>query len=729
MGYYIGVDGGGTFTDCAAMDEEGRLYYAKAATTKEDFAAGMFDALSALAVECRTSVPELIASTERFSLGTTVGTNLLVERRGARTGLLATAGHGDSILIMRGTGRTAGLELDLSFHPQATDKPAPLVPRALIKEIDERIDYKGQELVPLDEAAVEAAVRSLVEEEGVTAIAVAFLFSFKNPAHELRTMEIIRRVAPGVYASCSHQVAPRMGEYERTVATVINSYVAPASAAYFQRAAERLHETGLKHPLLIMQVSGGVLPAAKAVEIPLTSLGSGPVGGLIGSLALARQLGHKNIIATDMGGTSFEVGLIIGGEPLVGDERIMDRYRYKLPQLETTSIACGGGSLARVDPFSRSIRVGPESSGAVPGPVCYRRGGTEPTVTDADVVLGLLSAEHFLGGRMPLDREAAVAAIAALGEQVGLGPDEAAAGIVRINNARAAELIRQQTVVRGYDPRDFVVYAYGGAGPLHAFAFAQELGVKGVVIPLGNGASTLSAYGCSTSDLVLNVEKEQLFFAPFPVDEVNSLVAALERQAVESMRDMGKHSEEVEIERFGLMRYSGQWLHSLLVRIPPGELTPVALEQVVHDFRSMYDGLYGSGAGVVSQGVELVTTRIHAVVRLRRPAQAVEKSFQEPVPSAGHLGTREVFWPDRMERIESEVFDGRELRHGNRVAGPAVVELPYTSIAVGVDQALDCDAFGNFVLRLDQSGGRATGYAAAHQPALARLSAGSCRDE
>ena len=467
----------------------------------------MFDALAALAEECGTSVPDLIASTERFSLGTTVGTNLLVERRGARTGLLTTAGHGDSILIMRGTGRTAGLELDLFFHPQATDKPAPLVPRGLIREIDERVDYKGDEVVPLDEAAVEAAVRSLVEEGGVTAIAVAFLFSFKNPAHELRALEIIRRVAPDVYVSCSHQVAPRMGEYERTVATVINSYVAPASAAYFRRAAERLHESGLKHPLLIMQVSGGVLPAAKAVEIPLTSLGSGPVGGLIGSLSLARQLGHKNIIATDMGGTSFEVGLIIGGEPLVGDENIIEQYRYRLPRLETTSIACGGGSLARVDPFSRSIRVGPESAGAAPGPVCYGRGGIEPTVTDADLVLGLLSPGGFLGGRMPLDREAAVAAVAGLGKQVGLGPEETAAGIVRINNARAAELIRQQTVVRGYDPRDFVVYAYGGAGPLHAFAFAQELGVKGVVVPLGNGASTLSAYGCSTSNLVLNLEK------------------------------------------------------------------------------------------------------------------------------------------------------------------------------------------------------------------------------
>jgi N-methylhydantoinase A len=702
MGYYIGVDGGGTFTDCAAMDEEGRLYYAKAATTKEDFALGMFEGLSTIADECSLSVSDLIASTERFSLGTTVGTNLLVERLGARTGLLATAGHGDSIIIMRGTGRTAGLELDLLFHPQATSKPEPLVPRALIREINERIDCAGCEVVALDQRGVEEAARSLVEQ-GVTAIAIAFLFSFKNPAHELRALEIIRGVAPDIYVSCSHQVAPRMGEYERTVATVINSYVAPASAAYFHRASDRLRKAGLKHPMLVMQVSGGVLPASKAMEIPLTSLGSGPVGGLIGSLSLAKQLGHENIIATDMGGTSFEVGLIINGEPLVGEEHIIDQYRYRLPQLETTSIACGGGSLARIDPHSRSIRVGPESAGSAPGPVCYRRGGTEPTVTDADVVLGLLSAEGFLGGRMPLDREAAFRAIAALGDQVGLGAEETAAGILRINNSRAAELIRQQTVVRGYDPRDFVVYAYGGAGPLHAFAYAQELGVRGVVIPLGNGASTLSAYGCSTSNLVLNVEKEQLFFAPFPPDRLNTLMAELEKQAFDSMLGMGRPSEEVEIERFGLMRYSGQWLHSLLVRLPSGELTSANLEKAAADFRSMYDALYGHGAGLVSQGVELVTTRIRAVVRLHRPAQATENGSRRQAANAEQLGTRDIFWPDLMQRLQSQIFDGRKVRHGARILGPAVVELPYTSIAVGVDQALERDAFGNFVLSL---GGR-----------------------
>jgi N-methylhydantoinase A len=699
------------------MDEHGRLYYAKAATTKDDFAAGMFEALSVLAEGCGTTLSDLISSTERFSLGTTVGTNLLVERRGARTGLLATAGHGDAILIMRGTGRTAGLDLEYSFHPQATSKPVPLVPRALIKEIDERVDCMGQEVVALDEAAVETAVRGLVEEHGVTAIAIAFLWSFKNPAHELRALEIVRRVAPDVYACCSHQVAPRMGEYERTVATVINSYIAPASGAYFHRAADRLHEAGLKHPLLVMQVSGGVLPAQKAAEIPLTSLGSGPVGGIIGSLSLARQLGHTNIIATDMGGTSFEVGLIIDGEPLVGDEKIVDRYRYRLPQLLTESIACGGGSLARLDPHSRSIRVGPESAGADPGPVCYRRGGTEPTVTDADLVLGLLSPDSFLGGRMPLDQEAAVAAVAALGEQVGLGPEETAAGIVKINNARAAELIRQQTVVRGYDPRDFLVYAYGGAGPLHAFAFAKELGVKEVVIPLGNGAATLSAYGCSTSNLVLNIEKEQIFFAPFPGAELQAIIADLEQQARESMREMGKGADEVAIERFGLMRYSGQWLHSLLVRIPPGELTAEALQSVADDFRSIYDSLYGHGAGLVSQGIELFTVRVHAVVRLHRPEQAVQEGFEPTIAEVGGLGTREIFWPDRMQRLASRVFDGTKLRHGNRLEGPAIVELPFTSIPVAAGQALECDAFGNFVLSLDGQVGQVSGFARSPQGA------------
>ena len=518
MGYYIGLDGGGTFTDCVAMDSDGQIRFAKAPTTTENFSDGMFDALTALAEEWGITLSDLITSTERFSLGTTVGTNLLVERKGARTGLLTTAGHGDAILMMRGSGRITGLDPELYYHPQATDKPEPLVPKNLIREVNERVDCEGEVVVPLNMQEVEDAVRSLVEDQGVEAIAVSFLWSFRRPDHELEAMRIINRIAPNVYVSCSHKVAPRMGEYERTVATVINSYVAQKTAIYFAGAAERLKEAGFNHPLLVMQVTGGILPVKAALEVPLTSLGSGPVGGLMGSAALANQLGHSNVIATDMGGTSFEVGLIVDGEPLVSDENVVSQYRYKQLQLQTTSIACGGGSVAYLAPYSRSIRVGPQSAGANPGPVCYRRGGTEPTVTDADVVLGLISADTFLGGKMPLDRDAAVRAMENLGRQVGLSAEEAAAGILKINNAKAAELIRQQTVIRGYDPRDFMLFAYGGAGPLHAFAYASELGVKGVVIPLGNGASTLSAYGSASSNLVRFFEKEQLFRYPFPLE-------------------------------------------------------------------------------------------------------------------------------------------------------------------------------------------------------------------
>ena len=698
--YFIGLDGGGTFTDGVAMDSNGRLHFAKASTTTEDFSEGMFDVLAALADECGVTLSELIASTERFSLGTTVGTNLLVERKGARTGLLATAGHGDAILMMRGSGRVTGLDPELYYHPQMTDKPEPLVPRHLIREITERVDCMGQVVVPINAKEVETAVLSLVEEHKVEAIAVSFLWSFRRPSHELEVMDIIHRIAPDVYVSCSHQIAPRMGEYERTVATVINSYVAQKTSAYFAGAAKRLENLGLKRSLLVMQVSGGILPVKTAVEVPLTSLGSGPVGGLIGSAALARQLGHPNVIATDMGGTSFEVGLIVDGEPLVSDENVVNQYRYKQLHMHTTSIACGGGSIAHLAPFSRTIRVGPQSAGASPGPVCYQRGGKEPTVTDADVVLGLLSAESFLGGKMQLNREAATRSIEALGQQVGLNIEEAAAGILRINNAKAAELIRQQTVIRGYDPRDFTLYAFGGAGPLHAFAYARELGVKGVIIPLGNGASTLSAFGSASSNLVRYFETEQIFHYPFPLDELNGLLVKLEAEAYGAMVEMGAGSELIVLERFAQMRYSGQWLHNLLRKLPDGTYGLAELDQIVGDFRSTYDSLYGSGAGDVSQGIELFSLRIRATAHLRKPEQVFQKSSGKSISKVAHLGSRNIFWPDIMEKVSSEVFDGRYLEDGNRIDGPAVVELPHTSVAVGQGQTLICDSSGNMVLNI-----------------------------
>ncbi len=698
MGYFIGIDVGGTFTDGVAMDEEGRLYYGKSPTTPDDFTRGIINTLSALANECETTLERLLLTTERFNLSTTTGTNLVVEQKGARTGLLATRGHGDALFIMRGSGRLAGLETELYYHPQATYKPAPLVPRHLVREIDERIDCQGRVIVPPNLAQVETAVRSLVEEEKVKAIAVAFLWSFRNPAHEQQVEALIRRIAPQVYVSCSHKVSPRLGEYERTVATVLNSYIGPLTQSYLTGISLRLRDAGLRRPLLTMQVSGGVLPASRAAELPITSLGSGPVGGLIGSTEFARKTGYKNVIATDMGGTSFEVGLIVKGEPLLTDEKIINQYRYRLLQLQVNSIACGGGTIARLDPYSRSIRVGPDSAGANPGPVCYGRGGTEPTVTDADVVLGLLSPDSFWSWRMKLDREAAREAIGNLGRQVGLSPEETAAGILRINNTKAAELIRQQTIARGFDPRDFVVFAYGGAGPLHAFDFARELGVAGVVIPLGNGASTLSAYGCATSNMVRFIEREQLFFYPFPLEELNRLLSSMEEEAVRSMAEMGQTSEEIALERFALLRYSGQWLHHLPVKLPGGLLGPEQIEQVVDSFKETYDSLYGRGAGQIAQGLELFAVRIRATAALHLPERKPDAEPVAAIDGRACRGSRTIFWPDQMAEVKSRIFDGRRLRFDNRIAGPAVVELPFTSIPVAIGQTLTVDAFGNLLL-------------------------------
>ena len=704
MSYYVGLDVGGTFTDCVAIDDQGNLRFAKAPTTKADFNDGMMDALAVLADEFSETRADFLSETARFNLGTTIGTNLIVERKGSRTGLLATAGHGEAILMMLGYGRTAGLEPDIYFHPQATAKPAPLVRQSLIREVTERVDLDGNIIVRLNEEELEKAVRSLVEDEGVTAIAVAFLWSFRNPAHELRAQEIINRIAPQIYVSLSHQVVPRVGEYERTVATVINSYIGTDSAAYLNSAHDRLQESGLKQAPLVMQVSGGVLPVDKAAETPLTSLGSGPVGGLIGSGALSAKLGHGKVIATDMGGTSFEVGLIVDHEPLITDQNVINQYRYKLLQLQVNSIACGGGSIARFDPFSKSVRVGPDSAGANPGPICYRRGGTEPTVTDADVVLGLLSADTFLGGRMPLDRDSAEQAMAVLGKKVGLTAMETAAGILRINNAKAAELIRQQTVIRGYDPRDFVVYAYGGAGPLHAFSYAREMGVKKVVIPLGNGASTLSAYGCATSNQVRYFEKENVFTAPFQLDKMNSALEALEKEALSSMSEMGNAPENIKIERFAVMRYRSQLLHVLLQKIPDGHIGIKEIEQVIKNFKSTYDELYGSGAGNVSQEVEIYTLRVRAAAVLHHPEQKGQTQTDNEIDERAILKSRRIYWPDLMAEKESSVYDGRFLKYGNRINGPAVVELPFTSVPVGTGQTLTCDAFGNLELLFTEGG-------------------------
>ncbi len=694
MGYTVGVDIGGTFTDCVAITPDARLLHAKTLSTHAgDPSEGVLDGIAMLAALDGLPVEAFLADTERVSHGATIGTNLVVERKGARTGLLATAGHTEALVMMRGGGRTAGLPFEQIFSVQTTAKPEPLVTRECIGAIHERVDRSGTIIAPLDEERARATIRDLLETQEIEALAICLLWSFRNLAHERRLAEIARQLRPGLFVSLSCDVAPQLGEYERTVATVINAYVGPASVRYLRDTGERLAAKSLASPFLVMQSNGGVAPVSAAERKPLVTLDSGPAGGLSGAASLARARGDANVIATDMGGTSFDVGLVVAGQPVVAETRTLSQYTYRAAHLDVRSIACGGGSIAWIDPHTRSLRVGPHSAGSAPGPVAYGRGGTQPTVTDADIVLRLVRADGFLDGRMPLDEAAARAAIAGLGEQIGLSVEQTAAGILQVNNAAAANLIRQRTIQQGLDPRDFTVYAFGGAGPVHAWGFAQELGAGKAVIPLGNGASTLSAYGIATSDVALHLNRACDFALPAAMDALHAAVCELDASAATEARLVGLDPERLRTERTCFLRYRGQFFQNLAQPLPD-TADPRFNDLLRGAFEREYARLYGKGALVMFQHIELFGLRVRMSQPLGTAATAACTDGPPPAPR----GSREVFWPTDMAWIATQVWDGRHLRAGDRLQGPAVVELPHTTVAVAPGQALEVDAFGNFVV-------------------------------
>jgi N-methylhydantoinase A len=686
---HIGIDIGGTFTDCVLIGtgaaDDGSYHTAKALSTKDDPADGVLAALAELAASAGLALPDLLARAERIGHGTTIGTNAVLERTGARVGLITTAGHGDALAIMRGHGRVAGRAVEDVFAVRGTSLPAPLIAPGAVLELHERVDARGKVVVALDEGRATDAIAAFIAEYQLDAVAVAFLWSFAHPDHELAVEKIVRVLAPGVFVSLSSRVSPRLGEFERIVATVLNGYVGPACTRYLDSLGERLAARGLTVPLLVMQSSGGVVPASVAAEVALGTLDSGPTAGLTGVAALAAGNGHRNVVATDMGGTSFDIGLVVDGQPIVANESVIDQYTYRLPHLDVRTTACGGGTIARRDPQTGALRVGPDSAGSEPGPAGYRRGGTQSTVTDADVVLGLLRPESFLGGRMPLDAGASRAAVARLADSLGLGLEETAAGIVNVNDLHAATLIRQQTLERGLDPRDFVLYAYGGAGPVHAFGYAAEIGVSEVLIPLGNGASTLSAYGIAAGDLTWFAEVETSLQAPFDDAALVRQIAGAVERARQLMLSAGVQ-EEPRLDVWALMRYQEQLMHSLEVPVDWSERDGLA-DRLIVAFTSEYARRYGASAASAFQAAEIFGLRVRArVLGSSGPVSAAtgrrETGPGQPVP---------VFWPDAGQRLLTTVYDGNMLADGAVLSGPALVELSHTTVAVPRGASLTAD--------------------------------------
>lgn len=694
MNFVIGIDIGGTFTDAFATDASGRVFSGKSPSTPPNFEQGFLNAIDELANAVGVSTRSLLSDTAYICHGTTATLNALVTGDVAKVGFLTTTGHADSILIMNLEGRYAGRGSDYIKALPQTRKPEPLVPRHQIKEIVERVDYKGEVVVPLDEDRARQAIRELLDQ-GVEAFAVSLLWSFRNPGHEQRLRELIHEVAPDIYVGLSSELSPRIREYPRNVTTIMSTQVGPKLRDYLRPLSAELSDRGFDGSLLVMQGSGGAINAAEAPDRAITTIGSVLTGGLVGCSNLGAQLGHRNIISTDIGGTTFLVGMIVDGEPVKSTSTVLNQYTISTPMVKVNTIGAGGGAIAWVD-SGGNLKVGPRSAGARPGPACYGEGGSEPTVTDADLVLGIINPDNFLGGRKALRRDLAEEAIRVkIAEPLGLSIDDAAAAIYAIQNAQAADLVRTVVVNSGYDPRDFVVYSFGGAGPVHCANYARDLGAEAVVIPLGATAATFSAYGLATSDVVLSSEVSDPANHPVPVAVAQRAFDGLETDLRTRMDAQGLPFKTVEINREVDIRYSMQ-LSELATAVPSGPLDDAALGGVAETFDDLYAKLYGKESAFREAGLQFITYRAYATGTLPFSSELPEHPTGGGTPTPS--GHRRAFLSHEDGWENVAVFQNADLKAGDRFSGPAIVEADTTTLAVPNGMLAEVDRLGNVVL-------------------------------
>jgi N-methylhydantoinase A len=674
--YRVSMDIGGTFTDVVAYDEQAGTYAAgKAATTPHDLTEGVLTGLEQVVAS-----PGDIAFTVH---GTTQGLNAFLQRRGVRVLLLATRGAGDVYHIARGN-RTR--LYDVHFR-----KPRPLLPRADIVEIGGRLDYAGAELEPLDVDAVRAAA-ARAREEGFGAIAVAFLFSYVNPDHELAAEAVLREELDGVTVSLSHRVAREWREYERTSSAVVDAYTAPIVRRYLERLESELQARGLGVPLHVMQSSGGIVTAESARELTLQTLLSGPVGGTMGGVALARLLDRPNLICIDMGGTSFDVSLIVDGQPDVSSEAELEGFPLLMPVVNIHTIGAGGGSIAYAE--AGGLRVGPESAGADPGPACYGHGGAQPTVTDANLLLGRVDEASFAGGRMTLDVDAARTAVQTLGDALGIGADELAEGICDVANARMAQAIRTLTVEKGIQPRDFSLVACGGAGPMHAVFLARELGVREVLVPRYPGA--FSAWGMLESEV--RKDASRAYYSPLgDLDraELAALLSALEEDGFRGLAEEGITRATGRVEHALDLRYAGQEYTLTVPLLSAGE--PLE-DDFAARLSARFDDAHRTRFGHANPGapIEVVAVRSAALGDKGRAEPVAMDGAGAAYPSA----TRPVTF-DR-ETHDAVTVRRDDLPRDAVVAGPAVISEDTATTVVPPGARATVDRYGTLVVSVGE---------------------------
>jgi N-methylhydantoinase A len=692
MGYFCGVDIGGTFTDCVAIDDDGAITLAKSPSTPPEFAQGFVNAVAAAGRRLGLELPEFLSQTELLLHGTTVGTNIFVQMSGARTGLITTRGHRDALLIMRSFGRSAGLPIERLLHTSRHRKPDPIVPPELIKEVSERVDWQGDVVLPLHRDEASRAVDDLLNR-GVESIVISFLWGFANPAHELAVKRMVRQRNPDVFVTCAHELIAKPGEYERTAGAVINGFIGPSTSDYLMTVSRTIADQGYRGQLLIMQASGGAVPVEAAIEKPLFTIGSGPVGGIAGAAYLARLSGDDNVIGVDMGGTSFDVGIIADSSVLTASETVINQYTFFMPRVDIESIGAGGGSIVWLDDDSGTMRVGPESAGARPGPACYGVGGTRPTITDCNVIVGRYPAGVQISGGLTLDGQAAHRAMEPIAVRLGMTVSAAAAAAIHIVESHMADLMRQMTVERGLDPRDFVVYSFGGAGGAHAAALTRQLGAREVVVPLGQLAGTWSALGVMTADVLHVHEHAELLAAPFDAATLNEILAGLEDEARAQLHAEGFADNDIELERSADMRFSLQ-VHQLEVSVPAGALTERDAHEQVESFIRKYEDTFGAGSAFPGAGTQMGLLRVTARGRNRTP-KLPEVSPGEARPES----RRDVYWRETGGSALTDIYRSDAIRVGAALPGPAVVELPETTVVIPPSALARVDRFGS--IRID----------------------------
>lgn len=682
MAYRLGVDVGGTFTDLLLINEEtGETFRAKTPSTPSDSSIGVLNGIAHVADIAGVDPAEI----HRVLHGTTVATNAVIEGKGARVGLVVTQGYRQVLQVAR------------SFVPGGLagwivwPKPEPLAPLELTVEAVERLNSRGEVVVPLDEAALRTSLAYL-GERGIEALTVSLINSFANPVHERRIAEIAAEVLPSIPVSVSSEILPEMREYERTLTTVANSYVRPAVSRYISNMAAELERRGIDAHLHILRSDGGLMSVEAARQAPVNMLMSGPAGGVTGAVWIARQAGYSNLLTLDMGGTSTDVALVQGGEPIVRRETTVADFAVRASSLDVRTVGAGGGSIAHVPELTGALRVGPESAGAEPGPAAYGKGGERPTVTDANVVLGYLPP-RLLGGEMMLDVEAAHAAVDTIASALGTSTREAAAGIVDIVNENIFGALRLVSVQQGHDPREYALVAFGGAGPLHANALAVLMGSWPVVIPPSPGV--LCAYGDATTRL--RNEASRTFvrrFSDTTDGEVVGILRELAASASSALETEGEVAGQLSVQCQVDVRYHGQGLD-----------VPIDV-----DLESFGDGgLDRAGAAFDAAHTRLFTFSLdaeHELVNLRAIVHgAAARVSAHELESGGSdaSGARSgsaAIWVEGRE-VEAGLYDRALLRAGNRIAGPAIVTEMDSTTLILPGHVGEVDRFGNIIIRPD----------------------------